>query len=72
MDGSQHFFASTEFDRLCHRPISPNHRMVERRDQIFGDDLRMIEHVLDRPHRRTGDALAESPMTYPNDRLESP
>jgi len=34
--------------------------MVERRDQVFGDDLRMIEHVLDRPHRRAGDALTEN------------
>ena len=34
--------------------------MIERRDQVFGDDLRMIEHVLDRPHRRAGDALAEN------------
>jgi hypothetical protein len=38
--------------------------MVERGDQIFGDNLGMIEHVLDRPHRCAGDALAEDFLPF--------
>jgi hypothetical protein len=53
-----------ELDRLCHRPITPNQRMVERRDQVFGEDLRRIEHLLDQPHRRAGDAFAENLLPF--------
>ena len=33
--------------------------MVERCDQVFSDDLRMIGHLLDRAHGGAGHALAE-------------
>jgi hypothetical protein len=33
--------------------------MIEGRDEILGAHLRMVEHVLDRAHRRAGHTLAE-------------
>ena len=33
--------------------------MIEGRDEILGEHLRMVEHVLDRAHRRARHALAE-------------
>ena len=38
----------------------PDNGMVERRDELFGQNLRVIEHVLDPPHRRAGHSLAEN------------
>ena len=48
-----------KLDRLLHRAIPPELRMIERRNEILGEHLRMVEHVLDRAHRRTGLELAE-------------
>jgi len=47
-----------EFDRLRHRPVPVDHRVVERLHQILFDNLQVVEDVLDRPHRRAGHALA--------------
>jgi len=38
--------------------------MIELSDQIFGQNLGMVEHVLDRPHRRARHALAEGFLPF--------
>ena len=38
--------------------------MIAARDQVFGEHLGVIEHVLDRPHRRAGHALAEDLLPF--------
>jgi len=49
----------SEFDRPLHRAIAPDLRMVEGRDEILGEHLRVLEHVLDRTHRGARHALAK-------------
>ena len=48
-----------KFDRPLHRAITSYLRMIEGRDEILGEHLGMVEHVLDRAHRRARHALAE-------------
>ena len=38
--------------------------MVERRHEILGEDLRMVEHVLDLSHGRARHALAENLLPF--------
>ena len=38
--------------------------MIERRVEILGEDLRMIEHVLDRAHRGAGHALIKKLLPF--------
>ena len=52
----------SEFNRPLHRAITSYLRMIEGRDEILGEHLGMVEHVLDRAHRRARHALAEAGM----------
>src|SRR5262249_40033649 len=49
----------SKFDLPLHRTIPPDLRMIEGRNEILGEHLRMVEHVLDRAHCRAWYALAE-------------
>ena len=53
-----------EFDRLLHRAIPPDLWMIKGCDKILGEDLRVVEHVLDRAHRCAGHALAEQLLPF--------
>jgi hypothetical protein len=59
------FWCPSEFHRPLHRAIPPDLRMIEGCHEILGEHLRMVEHVLDRAHRRAGHALAaELPFSH--------
>ena len=53
-----------EFDWLRHRSIATDNRVVECRYQLIGEDLRVVEHVLDWPHRRARYAFAENLLPF--------
>ena len=54
----------SEFNRPLHRAITSYLRMIEGRDEILGEHLGMLEHVLDRAHRSAGHALAEELLPF--------
>ena len=56
--------SGAEVDRMRHRAVASDARMLEARQDAFRRHLRMLEHVLHRARRRAGNALAEQGFPF--------
>ena len=51
--------SAVEFDRTAEPAIAADQRVLHGRHHRFGEHLRIVEHVLDRPRRRARNVIAE-------------
>jgi hypothetical protein len=56
--------SGAEADRMRHAAVTPDAGVLETREDPFRNHLRMLEHILHRARRRTGDALAQQHFPF--------
>ena len=56
--------SGAELDRMRHRAVASDARMLEARQDALRRHLWMLEHVLDRARRRAGNTLAEQGLPF--------